>query len=182
MQQELIAGDTLNFATTLADYPASTGWVLKFRLVPRTSTNTAIALTAAAEGDDHRTTASAVITGGWAADNYAWTSWVEKGTEVYSVESGNIVIKPDPRTVAAGYDGRSEAEKALDDANAALAAWTPTTRRYKINGREMEFSTAEEITAVVRYWASVVKSDAAERALKAGRPNPRKILVRMGRA
>jgi hypothetical protein len=31
------AGDTLDFTTSVPDYPASAGWTLKYRLVPRTS-------------------------------------------------------------------------------------------------------------------------------------------------
>lgn len=182
MQQELIAGDSLSFLTTVSEYPASSGWVLKFRLVPRTGTNSAIELTAAAEGELHRTTASAASTSAWAADNYTWASWVEKGAEVYSIENGQIVVKPNPRTVAAGHDGRSEAEKALDDANAALAAWTPTTRRYKINGREMEFNGQADILAIISHWTMAVQREQAAKSMAAGRPNPRKMQVRMGRA
>lgn len=181
MQQELIAGDTLNFLTTVAEYPASSGWVLKFRLVPRTSTNPAIALTAAAEGDDHRTTSSAAVTSGWAADSYTWTSWAEKAAEKYSVESGQIVIKADPRTVAAGYDGRSIAEKAYDQARAALAAWTPTTRKYRINDREMEFSSKADAVGCVHYWQNELAKERRTDRLAKGLPDPRKSFVRLNR-
>lgn len=178
---ELIAGDTLNFATTLADYPATDSWVLKYRLVPRTSTNTAISLTAAAEGTDHRITASAATTAAWAADNYTWTSWVEKGSEKYSVESGQLTIQADPRTAAAGYDGRSVAERAYDQARAALAAWTPTTRRYRINDREMEFSAKGDIVGVVSYWQTEVAKERRAATLARGLPDPRRSFIRINR-
>ena len=181
MQQDLIAGDTLNFLVTLADYPASSGWTLKFRLVPRTATNAAITLTAAAEGADHRTTATASATANWAADNYSWTSWVEKGAETYSVESGQITVKANPRTVAAGYDGRSVAEKAYDQALAALAAWTPTTRKYRINDREMEFSSKADAVGAVHFWQGEVAKERRAAALAKGLPDPRKNYVRINR-
>lgn len=181
MQQELISGDSLNFVTQLPDFPATASWVLKFRLVPRTSSNPAISLTAAAEGADHRTTASATVTATWAPDAYTWTSWVEKGIEKYTVESGQITIRPDPRTVAAGYDGRSQAEKALADAKTAFAAWTPTQRRYRIGDREMEFAAKAEIVGVVSFWGIQVKRERRAKALAEGRPDPRNTYVRLNR-
>lgn len=181
MQQTLIAGDTLNFLTSLADYPATGGWTLKFRLVPRTSTNAAIALTASAEGAEHRTTVATSVTATWAADNYSWTSWVEKAAEKYSVDSGQIVVKADPRTVAAGYDGRSVAERAFDQAQAAVAAWTPTTRKYRINDREMEFSSKADAVGALHYWQNEVAKERRTESLSKGLPDPRKSFVRLNR-
>ena len=180
MQHELIAGDSLNFLTTLAAYPAPT-WVLKFRLIPRTAANPAIALTAVAEGVDHRVTSAATVTATWAADTYTWTSWVERAAEVYSVESGQIVIKANPRTAAAGYDGRTQAEKALDQAKAALAAWTPTTRKYRIGDREMEFAGKADIIGIVSYWQNEIARERRAAALSKGLADPRKTYVRLGR-
>lgn len=181
MQQELIAGDTLNFLTSVPDYPAGSGWVLKFRLVPRTVGGTPIALTAAAEGDEHRVTASASTTANWGADNYTWTSWVEKGTEVYSIDRGQIAVRANPRSTAAGYDGRSVAEKALADAKAAMAAWTPTTQRYRIGEREMWFASKADIVGVINHWEIEVKRERRAEALAEGRPDPAKTYVRVNR-
>ncbi len=182
MLQELIAGDTINFLTEVPDYPATSGWVLKFRLVPRTVGGSPISLTATAEGADHRVTATATATGAWGADNYSWTSWVEKGSEVYSVDAGQIVVKANPRTVAAGYDGRSVAEKALDQARAALAAWTPSTRRYRIGDREHEFASKADIVGVINYWQTEVARERRREALAKGMPDPSKAFVRINRA
>jgi hypothetical protein len=179
MQQELIAGDTLNFLTQVPDYPATSAWVLKFRLVPRTVGNTAIAITATAEGADHRVTVSAATTTAWGVDSYTWTSWVEKGAEVYSVDSGQIVVKTNPRTAAAGTDGRSVAVKALDQAKAALAAWTPTTRRYRIGDREHEFSSKADIVGLISYWTTEVAREQRREALAKGMPDPSKAFVRL---
>lgn len=45
MQDVLIVGDTLDFVTSVPAYPASSGYTLKYRLIPRVS-GTAITLTA----------------------------------------------------------------------------------------------------------------------------------------
>lgn len=80
------------------------------------------------------------------------------------------------------FDKLAQAETALEAANAALAAWAPTTRRYRINGREMEFNGAAEIMAIIGHWKAAVRSAQAEIARQDGLPNPRKVLVSLGRA
>lgn len=162
MQQELIAGDTLNFLTVVPDYLASDGWVLKFRLVPRTVGGTAIPITATAEGADHRVTVPAATTAGWGADSYGWTSWAEKAAEVYSVQSGQITMRPNPRTAAAGTDLRSTARKALDDAKAALATFVASngmTSSYRIGDRERAFRSTAEIVKLITYLEQQVQSE-----------------------
>ena len=164
--QELVAGDTLNFSTTVPGYSAAAGWVLKYRLVPRTAANSVIALTGAASGDDHLFQVGASTTANWAADTYGWSAWVEKDSEKYTVQSGQIVVKPDPRTLAAGADTRSAARRALDDARTARNAWNPTMRRYRIGDREREFNdVAEIVRLIVQLEREVERED-----LLAGRP------------
>ena len=157
--QQLTAGDTLNFATSVCNFSAAEGWQLHYRLVPRASGGAALQLSSAADGESHRVQASATTTAAWAPGEYSWTSWVTKAAESYSVESGQVTILPNPRTVAAGYDNRSQARKALDDAKAALAAWSPTRRRYKIGEREMEFNSTADIIKLITYWEAQVKSE-----------------------
>lgn len=182
MQQELIAGDTLHPpAYTLPDYPASAGWVLKFRLVPRSVGGTAFTLTAAANGDGYDLSVGASTTAAWGIDNYSWTSWVEKAGEIYSVDRGQISIRQDPRTAVAGYDGRSQAEKALADTKIAMAAWTPTTRSYRIGDREMTFATKADIVGLINHWEIEVKRERRAEALAEGRPDPAKTYVRLNR-
>lgn len=174
----LAAGDTLNYTVAGDAYPASDGWVLNYRLVPRAA-GTAISFSASASGTDHLVQQS---TSGWAAGYYAWTAWVTKGSETYTRGAGQLQVLPDPRTMAAGTDTRTQAEAALDAARAALAAWTPTTRRYRINGREMEFNSTGEIIALIQHWEGEVRRERAAAALADGRASGRKVYVRMGRA
>lgn len=181
--QELVAGDTLNFLSSTPGYSAADGWTLKYRLVPRTAGGAAITLTATAEGADHRVQVAASTTANWVADTYGWSAWVENtGGEKYTVQSGQIVIKPDPRQAAGGADTRSLARRALDDARTALAAWKPTKRRYRIGDREMEFNTTADIVQAINYWElQVQREDQAARAAS-GLPSRRKAYVRLGRA
>jgi hypothetical protein len=147
--ETLISGDSLNFATTVPCYSPADGWVLSYRLVP--SSGDAIVLASVAEGDSHRVQASAATTANWAPGVYAWASWVAKAGEEYTVQTGRLTITPNPRTAAAGWDNRSPWRKALEDAQAALRAWTPTRRRYKIGEREMEFNSAADVIKHIKY-------------------------------
>ena len=181
MQEELVAGDSLNFPKSTPGYPDSAGWVLTYILVPRTVGGSTISIAATAEGDDHRVALAATTTAAWAAGNYSWSARVEKSGEKYTVSRGQTVIRPDMTSVAAGYDGRSVAEKALADAKAAFSAWTPTTRRYRIADREHEFSSKAEIVGSIEFWQIELKREQRASALAKGMPDPSKSFVRINR-
>jgi hypothetical protein len=148
MQQKLIAGDSLNFTTAVADFPPSAGFTLKYRLAPRTAANAVIALTAAVDGAVYRVQVAASTTAAWAPDVYTWASWVEKTGESYTVGSGLITISPDPRQAAAGFDDRSQEEKDLAALNSAISARINggAVIEYTIGGRSLK---KEPMTALL---------------------------------
>lgn len=179
MQPNLTLGDSLNFTTTVLGYPASDGWTLNFRLIPRVS-GTPISITTAADTVDpelHRAQVSAAVTAAWAAGEYSWASWVQKASESYSVSQGSITLAPDPRTASAPLDLRTDAQRALAQARAAFAAWNGTTLMYRIGNRQMQFNTKADIVAAINYWENVVRR---EQQCATG-INDRKIHVRVGR-
>lgn len=151
MQDELIAGDSLNFPVSALGYSAADGWVLNYRLVPRMVGDAVLSLTGTADGAGWLVSATAAVTASWAAGSYGWASWVELGAESYSVGSGQLLIKPNPRTAAVGVDTRSPTAIALDDARAAYRAFSPARLRYKIGNREMEFNSAAEILTRINW-------------------------------
>lgn len=172
MQQQLFAGTTLNFLTPTPGYSAAEGWVLKFRLVPRTS-GAAIDITCTAEGEDHRAQVTAAATAAWALGSYTWTSRVEKSGEIYAVGQGQISIQQNPATALAGFDGRSQAARALDDARAALASFNASNgrvRRYRIGERETEYHSAAEIIKQIAYWEQELEREENAARLATGRP------------
>ena len=61
-----------------------------------------------------------------------------------------------------GEDGRTTAEKALADAEAALMRYNEKGQRvqsYTINNRSMTFSSASEILEIIRYWRKRVMAE-----------------------
>ena len=185
MRDRVIAGDTLDFVTTLPDYPASGSYTLKYRLAPRSS-GSAIDITCAADGDDHRCGAAASVTALWAAGEYSWSCWVEKGAERYSGTKypwrGECTILPNPATTAT-YDARSPARKALDSINAALATYAEKAHvvEYEIGGRRMKFNSNGDLLVMRdKLKAEVWREDAAAQ-IDAGGGNPRRVYVRLNR-
>ncbi|MEW6612698.1 MAG: hypothetical protein AB1409_08155 [Pseudomonadota bacterium] len=159
------AGDSVSWTETLAAYPASAGWALKYRLL--WSTGTAVAITATASGDGFAVTLSATDTAAWTAGAATLVSWVEKGTQRVTLAQQAVTILPN-LAAAATYDGRSQAQKALADAKAALAAYMANGQihvaEYEIAGRRMKFRSSAEIRDLINHYEREV---AAERALQA---------------
>lgn len=86
----IIAGDTVTWRRSFADYPATDGWTLKYAFRGAGS----IDATASADGADYvvtiNSTASLVLPG-----VYEWVAYVEKGTapvERHSLASGRVPI------------------------------------------------------------------------------------------
>lgn len=188
MNETLIAGDTLDFTVSVPDYPATGGWTLKYRLTPRFSTpvQVPVVLTASASGSDYVVQASPTTTAAWAAGTYAWARWVEKaGARQTLDESGELLVKPDPSVTAQGFDGRSQAAKAVDDLMAAMATFQATSGRVKsftIASRQMEFETSSEIVKLLNFWQGQLGKEQAAASIAKGLGNPRRTFIRTGRA
>lgn len=178
LTESLHAGDSLRLTRTLPDHRPADGWVLHLRLVPRAAGAQPIALQAQPAGDAHQLGATAAATATWTPGAYGWSAWVQReaptGTERHTVASGQVTVLPDPQAAAPGVDTRSSARRALDDCRAALAAWNPTRRRYRIGGREMEFQSTADILKLITWWEQQV----AQEDPQAARPN-RRILTRL---
>lgn len=148
MQPKLTAGDTLNYRAVLPEYPASDGWSLKLRLIPRFA-GTAVDVTAEVDGDAFNMRAGAGITSTWAPGRYGWALWVERGLEVYTVDQGQIDVLADPRTTAAPSDTRTHAERMLEAVEAVLEGRaTQAHLEYTINGRQMRFIPPADLLAL----------------------------------
>lgn len=183
MLARLTAGDTLKFSVSLSAYPASV-WTLHYRLSPRQH-GTVATFDATADGDAHQVTVAAATTADWTPGWYTCAAWVTNASaERYGVPSETLQVEvlANLATLGAGQDLRSQAQRALEDARAALAAWSPTTRSYTIAGRSMTFATPDEIIRTINYWASEVSREAAAAAIAAGMGSRRRqVYVRLGR-
>lgn len=181
MQNPVVVGDTLDFPTTLADYPASAGWTLTYRLAPFTS-GSPITLTATASGDSYRVTQPAATTATWAAGEYSWTSYVSNGSERYTLERGTVTLSADPATVAT-FDGRSAARIALEAVEAVIGnRATLDQEQYSIAGRSLQRTPMADLLRLrSALRIDVAREDAANRR-KLGLDDGRRVYLRVASA
>lgn len=168
MQAKLAAGTTLKFTVSLPDYPASAGWVLSYRLAPRV-VGSAIDVTSTASGADHLVNVAKGTTAGWVPGTYGVLAWVDNGTDRFPVssESGEIVVTPNPATLASGVDQRSGAEIALTNVQALLQGKASTgVQSYTINGRELSSYSLPDLMRLEHK----LKTDVDRERVAAGKP------------
>lgn len=159
LQDQITAGDTLNYTVSVPQYPATAGWVLKLRLVPR-STGVAATYTAAASGADHRVTVSAAVTATWVAGAYGWATWVEKAGERYSLQSGQVTVLADPAQALESADTRTHAQKVLDAVQAVIEGRASSTQaEYQIAGRAVKHIPMAELLALRDRYAWMVRAE-----------------------
>lgn len=186
MLDRIFVGDTLNFSTAVAGYSAADGWMLRFVLVPRAVSGSAISIDTAADDDDpaaHRAQVTSATTATWTAGTYSWYSWVELGAQKHGVDSGSIELMANPRTASGPLDLRSPARQALDAVQALLLGKaTSGTASYRIGERELRsYTMAELLQLESKLKADVAREDQAAR-LDKGLPSRRQIHVRVNRA
>ena len=172
----LNAGDTLRWTRSLADYPASAGWVLSYTLI---NASAKISITGTASGDLHSILVPAATTAGYTAGTYDWRARVSKAAEVYTVGEGRITVRNG--YAGATFDARSHARKALEAIEAVLEGRaTSSALEYEIGNRRMKYIPPAELLALRdRYRAEVAREDAAA-AVAAGLPDRRRVYVRFG--
>lgn len=178
MQSQLVVGDSLNVLNTFAEFPASSGWTLKTRFTPLSPTGTAILLTAVAESDSYRTTASSNTTATWQAGDYSVAQWVEKVGQRITAASGIIKLLADPATAAAGTDTRSHLEKVIANIEAMLEGKAAKdVQEYSIGDRSLKKMTVAELIS----WRDKYKFQLAreQSSSKTGKQFGRKIYTRM---
>lgn len=177
MQNVLIAGDTLDFRTTVPDYPASDGWTLTYKLIPRTS-GSVISFNAGVDGDEYRAQVSALTTAAWAPGEYSWAAYATLGGDRFTVETGTIKVLPDPGA-ATSWDNRTHAQKTLDAINAVIEnRATKDQSEYSIAGRSLKLTPVDDLLRL----RDLYEQKVAREQLRAQGINPRAVYVRFRHA
>lgn len=152
---EVRAGDTVQWRRTLADYPASEGWALKYVLVSATAAYNA---TASADGDDYLLTVDAAATAAWAAGRYALTEYVVKDAQRFTLATTQLQVLPDLAAATGGLDTRTHARKVLDAIEAWMESRAPVAGMLEIAGRRIQHYPLADLLALRdRYRAEVAR-------------------------
>lgn len=98
----LVAGDLWTWTRGLADFPATDGWVLTYRIITAAAD---LLITASQDGTGTGFLVSVPLatTASVPAGTYRWFAYVTNagGTERYSVDEGYVAVLADPATVSA---------------------------------------------------------------------------------
>ena len=174
----LRAGDTLAWRREdlTADYPASAGWVLAYKLVNAAGN---IAITASASGDAFAVSVAAATSATYAAGVYAWVATVTLASARYTVDSGTITVLAN-LAAATTSDQRSPARKALDAVNLALESYGAKAylQELQIGDRQQKFGTPGDFLAFRSRLAAEVAAEESALAVANGQSARNKLLVR----
>jgi hypothetical protein len=143
-----------------------------------------VSLAASANGPGWRTELTATVSAGLAAGLYWWQAVLTAPNVRLTIGSGELEIARSLASVTGRYDGRSLAERALADAEEALAKFQASggrLKQYKIGGREMVFQDDSQILKVLSYWRMRVMRERNAAKIAQGLGDPRANYVRFRR-
>lgn len=179
MQSQIVAGETLNYRATLADYPASAGWSMRL-ILNRRAGGAVQTVNSTADGDDHLLQVPAAYTVTWPAGAHAWELWALKGAEQYRVDGGQIQVLAGLIAADAGVDTRTDAERGLAAIDAVLLGKaTSGVLSYQINGRELRNYELQDLLKLQAAYRRDVAAERAAARIAAGLGGRQRFVVRM---
>jgi hypothetical protein len=133
----IVSGDTVTWIESLPAYPPDLGWVFEYVLQGETP----ITLTGITENNAYKFTIDTVLDPGL----YYWQAQLTKDGSRNTLSSGRLQVSIDLNT-AIDYDGRSQAEKELEEVRKAIDTIYKGGQSYKIKDREF---TRGDLTALI---------------------------------
>ncbi len=156
----------------------SASYTLKYEL---RGPGAALELTAVANGTGWRTNLTTTQSATLVVGKYWWAAVLTKTGVRVTAATGEINVLADIVAAGTAYDGRTQAEKALSDAETALAAFRASrgrVKKYTIGSRSMEFETVGDILTEISYWKMKVANEQTAASINNGLGNPRNLYVR----
>lgn len=176
---QIVAGDTVNWTRTLADYLSTDSWVLSYQFRLQEGTGT-LTVTAATLGTGYAATITAAQSAPLPAGLWRWDAYVTKAAERYRVDSGTLTVAPNLAALTGALDLRSPAKRAYDN---AIQIWEAVSagQNVEIDGRTFtQHNLTDLIVYVDRCKADYQRELDAEKLANTGF-NPRKIYARLNR-
>lgn len=158
----------------------ATAWALQYSLRGPSSLD----LTAVPSGRNWQTTLTAAASAGLLVGDYVWAAILTQGSERITATSGRASITTDLASVTLPFDGRTAAQIALANCEAAMATFNATggkVKKYEIAGRTMEFQTIGELLQLHSFWQMKVMGEGSASSIANGQGNPRNLYTRFVR-
>lgn len=172
---EIIAGDTLKFKLSMADYPAPE-WTLKYSLKGPAAI---VDITASADGADHLVDVAAATTAGWTAGVYWYQAYVAKGGERYTVREGQLTVNANLATVSGSHDGRSHVKKVLDALETTLEGKASRdVQEIEINGQRIGKMDPDKLLRWLGVYRQLYRDEQAKERAAQGLATGRRVLVK----
>lgn len=178
--KSVTAGDSIKWTRSLADYPATAGWVLNYRLINAAGY---IDIAGSASGADHLINVLPNVNPAWTRGLYDWQSYItNSGTgERYTIAVGRMEVRPNLSLQSAGYDARTQARQILDTLNTAYldaAQKRAFVFEYRVANRLFRFATREEWIMEINFWKREVAREEQAQRVQNGMGSGRKIYMR----
>ena len=123
---------------------------------------TPVDITAAVSGNGWKATLTPAMSAKLLPGAVKWAAVATSSTERVTLGHGLLTID-DNVSALNSYDPRTVAQKALTDAENALATFSSSggkIKKYTIGSRQMEFATTQEIMVAISYWRIRVANEA----------------------
>lgn len=169
------AGDSISWLLTLADYPASDGWTLKYNAV---SASGRFAIVSSASGDDHAVSVAKETSAAYPAGNYTLVKYVESATELITLAELPLTVRPNLAGTTTAYDNRSHVKKVLDAIEAVLEGVASTDQQeITIDGTAIKRRTVADLLKLRGQYLQYYQQEQAAAGIS-GASGRQKILVR----
>ena len=176
--ERIIAGDSIGWTESLADYPASL-WTLTYKLLNSAG---AITISTSANGDDHVVSEDGSVTNGYTPGEYKYFAYVTENANPnnrVTVEQDTIVIAENI-AIATNLETRTQAKRTLDAINAVIegrASKDQESMSYK--GRAIGRTPIEDLLKLRDRFAVTVQQEEDAENLAKGIKTNRNVKVRM---
>lgn len=160
------AGDTISWTISLPDYPASSGWTLKYKAVCAAGY---FAIVSSASGDDHAISVAKATSAAYTPGTYTLAKYVESATELITLAELTLLVKPGLSTKTAAFDSRSHVKKVLDAVEAVLEARASLDQQeLTINGIVLKRMNVADLLKFRSLYANYYRQELAADTLSQG--------------
>ena len=167
--ESFAAGDRVQWKRTLADFPISEGWTLKYYLRGNFA-HDPLVLTATTSGTDYSIDLTVAETSDYTPGIYYWQAFVELADDRKCIGQGSFLIAVNPTdTAGQPYDGRTHARRCLDSIQAVMEGRaTRDDQRYVLQavGRSVDKMPIKDLMAFRDYYLAEVQREESAGASK----------------